>query len=75
MQLAGRVDLDDFAAPIAAWLRRGLEVDPDQRFADAAGMQEAWRDAVREVRTDNDSIQGWLRSRMERFFDRPPTAR
>lgn len=75
MQLAGRVDLDDFAAPIAAWLRRGLEVDPDQRFADAAGMQQAWRGAVREVRTDNDSIQGWLRSRMERFFDRPSTAR
>jgi hypothetical protein len=70
MQLSGRVNLDGFAAPVAAWLRRGLEADPDKRFTDAAAMQEAWREAVREVLADNDGIQGWLRSRVERFFKR-----
>ena len=70
MQLSGRVNLDGFAAPVAGWLRRGLEADPDKRFTDAAAMQEAWREAVREVLADNDGIQGWLRSRVERFFKR-----
>ena len=75
MQLAGRVTLDDFAPPVAAWLRRGLEADPDQRFTDAAEMQEAWREAVREVLADHDGIQGWLRSRVERFFERSRSKR
>ena len=45
-QLSGVVDLDRFPPEIAAWLRRGLSADPDERFADAAEMQAAWRDAA-----------------------------
>ena len=45
-QLSGLVDLDRFPPEIAAWLRRGLSADPDERFADAAEMQVAWRDAA-----------------------------
>jgi serine/threonine-protein kinase len=45
-QLSGIVDLDRFPPEIAEWLRRGLSADPDERFADAAEMQVAWRRAA-----------------------------
>jgi serine/threonine-protein kinase len=45
-QLSGSIDLDRFPPEIAAWLRRGLSADPDERFADAGEMQAAWRDAA-----------------------------
>lgn len=70
MQLAGRVSVEGFEPPIAAWLQRGLESDPDRRFTDAAEMQEAWRAAVREVLSDDDSLEGWVRRGVEYFFDR-----
>jgi serine/threonine-protein kinase len=44
-QLSGVVDLDRFPPEIADWLRKGLSADPDERFADAAEMQAAWRGA------------------------------
>ncbi len=45
-QLSGVVDLDRFPPEIGDWLRRGLSADPDERFADAAEMQAAWRGAA-----------------------------
>ena len=48
-ELRGDVDLSGYAPEIAAWLRRGLAPTPDDRFADAAAMQAAWRDAVQAV--------------------------
>ncbi len=51
-QLAGRVDLDAFDAPLAAWLRRGLAADPADRFPDAETMQTAWRGVAKLVRRE-----------------------
>ena len=45
-QLSSTVDFTRFPAEIAEWLRRGLSADPDERFADAAEMQAAWRKAA-----------------------------
>ena len=45
-QLAADVDCDFAPAPIAEWLRRGLDPDPEKRFADAGEMRDAWHDAV-----------------------------
>jgi len=45
-QLAGVLDLSAFDPEIAAWLTRGLAADPSARFADAAAMKRAWRNAV-----------------------------
>jgi len=45
-QLSGIIDLHQFPPEIADWLRRGLSADPDERFADAAEMQAAWRRAA-----------------------------
>jgi serine/threonine-protein kinase len=49
-QLSGAVDLSEFAAPLADWIRKGLAPTADDRFADAMEMKEAWRAAVRIVR-------------------------
>ena len=46
-QLAGRLDLSDFEPELAAWLRRGLSTDTDQRFPDAGVMQSEWRRLMR----------------------------
>jgi serine/threonine-protein kinase len=48
-QLSGHLDLSDFEAELAEWLRCGLASDTDQRFPDAASMQAAWRKLVRAV--------------------------
>ena len=48
-QLAGRVELGAFADPLAAWLRRSLAADPQERFADASVMRTAWRQVVRRI--------------------------
>jgi len=46
-QLSGQLDLNDFEPPLAAWLRRGLAADTDQRFPDALVMQAEWRRLMR----------------------------
>jgi serine/threonine-protein kinase len=48
-QLAGNLPLDDFEVELAAWLRRGLASDTEQRFPDASEMQVEWRKLVRAV--------------------------
>jgi len=60
-ELSGDVDLSHLAEPIAAWLRKGLAPNPDERFADAAEMQGAWREAVEAVLDEGARIPWWRR--------------
>ena len=46
-QLARSADLTGLAPSIAAWVRKGLTPDPEDRFGDAMEMKQAWRNAVR----------------------------
>ncbi|MFI5233405.1 MAG: TonB-dependent receptor domain-containing protein, partial [Gemmatimonadales bacterium] len=48
-QLAGSANLSRFHPALVEWLRKGLEADPDKRFADASEMQAEWRRVTREV--------------------------
>jgi serine/threonine-protein kinase len=48
-QLARQFDASGYPEPVAEWLRRGLAVDVDARFADAVSMQESWREVVAEM--------------------------
>jgi eukaryotic-like serine/threonine-protein kinase len=48
-ELQGDVDLRGIPPEIAAWLRRGLAAAPEERFADAAEMRDAWHAAVDAV--------------------------
>ena len=57
-QLSATFDLDRFPPEIADWLRRGLAADPDERFADAAEMQAAWRKAAL---ADRERKTSWWR--------------
>jgi len=59
-QLEGKLSLDAFRIDVAEWLRRGLAADAEERFADAAEMQAAWRD-VRAAVTRGESRGGWWR--------------
>jgi eukaryotic-like serine/threonine-protein kinase len=45
-ELAGEVDLQGVPLAIAAWLRRGLTANPEDRYPDASAMLDAWRRAV-----------------------------
>jgi eukaryotic-like serine/threonine-protein kinase len=60
-QLSGQVDLSDYPAPVAAWLRRGLSPTPEERFPDAAAMQDAWREAAISVLDDSRRVPWWRR--------------
>ncbi len=42
-QLAGKIDVSRFPTGLAEWFVRGMNADPDKRFADAEEMQAAWR--------------------------------
>jgi len=55
-QLAGTVDLSDFEPELAAWLRRGLAADTEQRFPDAAVMQAEWRTLVRAAEAGSSIV-------------------
>ncbi len=48
-QLAGKVDVSAFHPELAAWFKRGMNADPDQRFVDAAEMQREWARVSQEV--------------------------
>jgi serine/threonine-protein kinase len=58
-QLAGELELDFAPEPIAEWIRLGLRPDAERRFADAAGMRQAWRDAVEAVERRERSRRWW----------------
>jgi hypothetical protein len=46
---------------VAAWLKRGLAASPEERFPDAAAMQEAWRDAAVSALDDSRRVPWWRR--------------
>ncbi|MGH9885504.1 MAG: serine/threonine-protein kinase, partial [bacterium] len=60
-ELQGDVDLSPYPPEIADWLRRGLSPSPDDRFADAAAMQAAWREAVHAVFERDRQVPWWRR--------------
>ena len=60
-ELSGQLDVSAYPDEIAAWLQRGLAADPDARFADAATMQEAWREAAGAVLERERRVPWWRR--------------
>jgi eukaryotic-like serine/threonine-protein kinase len=60
-ELAGQLDVSGYAPEIGTWLERGLETDPDARFADATAMQEAWREAAGAVLERERRVPWWRR--------------
>lgn len=67
-QLGEQVDLSLLPTPIAEWATVGLAPSPSARFADAAAMREAWRDAVSStlIRERAFGWWRWLRPRARR---------
>ena len=55
------VDLDEVPESIAEWLRRGLAPRPEDRYADAGEMAEAWREAVDDTLPDSGRAPWWRR--------------
>jgi serine/threonine-protein kinase len=60
-ELKGDIDLEGFDPEIAEWLRRGLSPNAEERFADAAAMQTAWREAVQSVFEREHRAPWWRR--------------
>ncbi|MBX6333131.1 MAG: serine/threonine protein kinase [Gemmatimonadaceae bacterium] len=60
-QLSRDVDLSHYPPAIAAWLRRGLAPEPEERFADAAEMRLAWHRAVDETLSHDARVPWWRR--------------
>ncbi len=46
-QLSRRIDLSAFPSAVCDWLQTAFSPSPDDRFADASVMKDAWRKAVR----------------------------
>jgi serine/threonine protein kinase len=67
-QLAERVDLDEFAPPLAAWLKRALSADPKRRFPDAEAMKQSWRVVAREVMREERRAQSGFWRGLRRLF-------
>jgi eukaryotic-like serine/threonine-protein kinase len=60
-ELAGDIDLDGIAPDVAEWLRRGLAARPEDRFADATAMRDAWREAAEKTATAEEHAPWWRR--------------
>lgn len=69
-QLAGRVDLSGFAAPLEGWLRRALAADASARFSDASEMRTEWRAVVRSITREERRARSGLRGLWQRFLAR-----
>ena len=59
--LAGDLDVSRYAPEIAEWLQRGLAPVAEDRFPDAAAMQEQWRVAAGAVLERERRIPWWKR--------------
>ena len=59
--LAGDLDVSGYAPEIAGWLQRGLAPVAEDRFPDAAAMQEQWRVAAGDVLERERRIPWWKR--------------
>jgi serine/threonine protein kinase len=62
-ELRGEIDFSVYPAEIAAWLRRGLSPQPEERFVDAIAMQIAWRDTVQGLFEREHRAPWWRRWR------------
>ena len=60
-ELAGELDVSRYAPEIAEWLQRGLAPAAEDRFPDAAAMQEQWRTAPGAVLERERRIPWWKR--------------
>jgi len=60
-ELSGDVDLDGIAPDVAEWLRRGLAARPEDRFADANAMRDAWREAAENAANAEEHAPWWRR--------------
>ncbi|HEX6534478.1 MAG TPA: serine/threonine-protein kinase [Gemmatimonadaceae bacterium] len=59
-ELSGTVNLAGYPPAIADWLARGLAAQPEDRFADAGEMRDAWRRAV-DAALGHDTRMPWWR--------------
>jgi hypothetical protein len=59
--LASEVDVSAFDPEVGRWMQRALSPNSADRFADAAEMQEAWRDTVRIVLDREHTVPWWRR--------------
>jgi serine/threonine-protein kinase len=55
------IDVDGVPPAIEAWLRKGLAPRPEDRFADAGEMAEAWREATDETLGEGMRAPWWRR--------------
>ncbi|MEO7457439.1 MAG: serine/threonine-protein kinase [Gemmatimonadaceae bacterium] len=60
-ELTGTLDVSRFAPEIGEWLQRGLAPRPEDRFVDAAEMQEMWRTAAGAVLERERRVPWWKR--------------
>ena len=70
--LSGQVDTRSFDPEVARWLRRALSPNPAERFADAAEMRDAWRNAVRIVLDRDQEVPWWRRFFSGEYESIPP---
>jgi serine/threonine-protein kinase len=59
--LNGQFDAESLDPAIVEWLRRAMSANKDERFADAAEMQQAWREVVRVALDREHQIPWWRR--------------
>jgi hypothetical protein len=59
--LSGDVDLSEIAPDIAEWIKQGLAAQPEDRFADATAMRDAWRIAAAKAAIAEEHAPWWRR--------------
>jgi eukaryotic-like serine/threonine-protein kinase len=59
--LTGKIDIAPIEPEIISWMRRAMSPAREERFADAAAMQEAWRDAMRIVLNRDEQVPWYKR--------------
>jgi eukaryotic-like serine/threonine-protein kinase len=62
-QLGSELEFDTYHEALADWLRQGLAIAPEARFADAAAMRRGWQSMIRTV-TRAERRSGWWRRLM-----------
>jgi len=60
-ELSGDVDLSEIAPDVAEWLKKGLAAVPEDRFADATAMRDAWREAAAKAMAAEEHAPWWRR--------------
>ena len=59
--LSGTFEADSLPAPLVAWLRRGLDPDPDKRYADATEMLAGWKVCAEALEAGANKRSFWER--------------